>query len=232
MSAHTGDVGHERDAASDARPFSGQPYAGRAVSELRLTMKLSNNRLRRQREALGLSPKQASERAGVAYQAWLDLENLRAKPLGLSPGFGGRFGWRSTAVKIAASLGLTCEWLWPEEVLAVVDPVVVREIDAADLRPQLTGAQMLMLPAPSAETVAVDMETTDDAERLAAEMLELLSPREAKVVSMRLGLSSEPQSFEEIGEVFEVSRGRAGQIFEKAMGKMQRAAERKVVRRG
>lgn len=189
-----------------------------AVKELRLTMRVSNNRVRARREAMGLSAKAAAARAGIAHTTWCDYEGLRRSPYGRLPGFGGRIGWKPAAETIATALGVTVEWLWPETVLAVTNPTVVHEIDAADLRPQLTAAQLRALPE-SAESSAIEAEDRESMKLL----LDGLPDRERQAVEMRFGMDDgHEKTFVEIGAALGVCSGRAKQVVERGLGRIKR----------
>lgn len=86
------------------------------TKELRLTLKVRNNRLIRARESLGLGAMEASKRIGISYSTLLELENLKTSPLGR------RGSWRKPVLKVALFYGNTTDYFWPEAVMAVVEP--------------------------------------------------------------------------------------------------------------
>lgn len=195
-----------------------------AVKELRVTMRVSNNRIKRMREERGFSARAASTAAGVKYASWLDYEALRTKPFGCRRGFDRRLDWTVVAKKIAAFLGVTPDWLWPEATLAVVQPTVVAEIDAEDLAPQLVAAQIRpALPSPDEADA-----WKDDVRRL-ERCLRQLSPRGERILRDRFGLSHPERDGGEGGEKTTVevaaslgiSRGRVNFLESSAMDRLK-----------
>lgn len=186
--------------------------------ELRLTMKLSNNRIRAKREALGLSAREAAERCGVSVHTWYAYEALRAKPYGKQGGFGGEVGWTPSADKIAMLLGVTCEWLWPDQVLAVTNPKIEQEIDVEDLRPMLVAKQV-HAELPSPEQVQIERERAE----IVDEALQELRPIENYILRHRFGIDDDiPKTQKEIGELLEICGCRVGQIEARAIAKLRR----------
>ena len=66
-----------------------------------------------------------------------------------------------------------------------------------------------------------DMAINFDLKRIIKEALELLSPREAKVLTMRFGIGIADHTLEEVGRQFDVTRERIRQIEIKALRKLR-----------
>lgn len=187
--------------------------------ELRLTMRLSNNRIRAKREAMGLTAREAAEKCGVSFGTWYAYEALRAKPYGKQGGFGGEVGWTPSADKIAMLLGVTCEWLWPDQVLAVTNPKIEQEVSVEDLRPMLVSKQV-HAELPSPEQVQMDRERAEIVDR----ELQTLRPREAHVLMHRHGiLDGIPKTLDEIGESLGIGREYVRQIEVRALAKLRKS---------
>ena len=64
-----------------------------------------------------------------------------------------------------------------------------------------------------------------------ADVLKTLTPREAKVLSLRFGLDDgNPKTLEEVGKVFNVTRERIRQIEAKALRKLRHPSRSKKVK--
>ena len=69
-----------------------------------------------------------------------------------------------------------------------------------------------------------DMSINFDLKRIIKEALELLSPREAKVLTMRFGIGIADHTLEEVGRQFDVGRERIRKIEIKALRKLRHLA--------
>jgi|SRR3989344_1360093 len=77
----------------------------------------------------------------------------------------------------------------------------------------------------------IEVTETRDLARIFEELLEDLSPKEEKVVRLRFGIKEEKEhTFEEIGELFAVSRSRSRQILLKAFKKLRHPSRSKKFR--
>lgn len=186
------------------------------TKELRLTLKVRNNRLIKAREALGLGAREASKRIGVSYGDLLQLESLKLSPLGR------RGVWRPSVLRIAAFYGNTTDYFWPDAVMAVVEPERTVEVDAMDVA-RLGSNDVLTLPdeAASAEEM---LNHKEEAEFMLEYMTTLLTEREQNIVRLHFGLDGhDALTLQEIGEHDGgTSRERVRQILEGALGKLRR----------
>ena len=178
--------------------------------ELRLTMKLSNNRLRKRIAETKLTVPEAAELAEISHSLLCGYIALRVSPVDTQ----GR--WKGSALDLCDALTVSPEYLWPESVLAVISPTLVTEMDAADLAPQLLSTQMHAIPLLAEEVVGgKELRSILDAE------MKLLTPREEQILKMRYGYNEDPLDFMQIGERLKLSHERVRQVWVKATGKLR-----------
>ncbi len=185
------------------------------TKELRVHMRVSNNRMRKRREELGLTMTAASERAGVGLGVWSKYENLHDSPLQSRD----HRKWRPTALKMARVLGVPPEWLWPDSVLEIAVPSVVREIFASELRPGLTRAQM----APQL-TSPEEIMDRGQVNLTLEEAIAALPPKERAVLRKRFGFDStdgEGETLAVAGEEVDVGRERARGLEAMALARLR-----------
>lgn len=184
------------------------PVDAAMPKELRVEVRLRNNRLRTYREKLGLTQKQAAILSGVSIPAVAALENLNTQP------FGPR-GWTKAALGLAALYSSNPEDLFPAAVMSVENPVVWLEVDAAELVP-LLGATSADLALPPGDPVeASDLRECMDL------TLNMLTNIERAVIRLRYGLDGEKQTCENIAASVGVSRERIRQIEARALRKLR-----------
>lgn len=191
------------------------------VKELRLAMRVTNNRILNRREALGLTVEKAASLAGISMHTWYMLQSLNYSPLLSRGAKEKKIEWKPSAIAMARTLGVTPEWLWPESVLSIVKSSLVIEIDASELAPQLTSVQMRETPLlPSARIE--DQEQTSSLERA----MEGLYPIERKILRMRMGYDEESPdglNLQQVGDRFGLSRERIRQIEMRGLAKLRKA---------
>jgi len=168
------------------------------TKELRLTLRVRNNRLIAAREALGLSAREAAARMGVSYQRLLEYEGLRLSPLGAHN------SWKKAALRICAFYGATVEHFWSEAVMAVVEPVRTVEVDGMDVARLTAPVDLAALPSDvDVEDEFLRAEQSQKV-REGVEMLDKLDPRVAQVIRLRFGLDGEePKTLNEVGAVID-----------------------------
>ena len=106
-------------------------------------IRIRNNRLRRARLEMGLSQAALARAAGVSVMVLCALETLREDPRRWSnPGRSGKpaivIGWRKPVLVLSEYLGISPEDLFPEELNAIKQPRVEREVEVSTLL-ALTG---------------------------------------------------------------------------------------------
>jgi RNA polymerase sigma factor (sigma-70 family) len=181
--------------------------------ELRLSMRLSNNRIRTARQAQGLSVREACEASGVPVGVWYQYEALTCSPI--SPR---TRTWKPTADALALFLDREPEFFWPDAVLAIVSPLVVTELDAGDQRPELVAVQMRETPL-LADEVMSQAELQEGLRRA----MRKLSPREENILRRRFGIGSgDGETLHEIGDKWGISSTQVGSIESRALAKLRR----------
>jgi DNA-directed RNA polymerase sigma subunit (sigma70/sigma32) len=184
--------------------------------ELRISLKVSNNRLKRAREDLGLSSREAAKRIGMSYQELLKYEAMTKDPRS------SRNGILPSARRICAFYGATPDYFWPEALLAVKMLKAEREIAADDVH-----------LVPSGSLLELSSETASAEDRLEAHekrawllrRMEDLSPQEAQILRMRFGLDGEEHSLEAIGSMQGKSQRSILKTQQRALRKIRRLAE-------
>jgi DNA-binding XRE family transcriptional regulator len=174
-----------------------------------LTLRLRNNILKQFRQSLGMSAEQVAAAIGVSPGLYYRCEGLSWFPLRSSPG---EKQWKPSAILIARFFGVEPEEIWPDEVLMVTHPLLVREMSAAELGPLLStqqeGVSIGMLEAAPDEMIA----KYDLTERLDM-LLRSLSRIQEDVVRQRI---FKEKAFEEIAQSFGLTRARIQQIYYQA----------------
>jgi len=184
---------------------------GEKEKELRLTMKLSNNRLRKRIAETKLSVPEAAELAGISHGLLCGYIALRVSPIDTQ----GR--WKHSALELCDALTVSPEYLWPEAVLAVINPTIIAEMDAVDLAPQLLSSQIHPTPLLAEEAFA-----NEELRGALNRQMSLLKPRERRIMKMRYGYDEEPMDLGEIGKRIGLSRERVRQIEDRARDKLRR----------
>lgn len=179
------------------------------TAELELTMRLRNNRLKERRLALGMSQGELAAAAGVSLCGYRDLEGMKRSPR--------RWGrWRSIAVGLANFHSVMPEDLFPDSVLAVEAPIVVRRVNGDDLRRLLSTDQAKRLEAPG---VALERDEMREQIRKA---LAKINPRDAKALRLRFGLDDgRPRTLVEVGKALGVGPERARCLERRGLQTMQ-----------
>ncbi|MFA5186846.1 MAG: sigma factor-like helix-turn-helix DNA-binding protein [Patescibacteria group bacterium] len=175
--------------------------------ELRLKIRLYNNRLIRAREELGLSARDAAEKIGVEYGHLLRLEALKKSPYDsrtqeLTP----------TAKKILDFHGLSEDYVWPKEIARGIKQNYAKffEMSLDDAR-QLAGPERIELDG------------------FMGVLLEVLNCQERFVIGK---IFVEEEEKKQIAKLMGVSGTRVGQIERRAILKLRKAASFQISRMG
>lgn len=158
------------------------------MKDFELTLRLRNNQLKSRRLALGLTHRKLAELAGISHQAYMQLETMHRSPLC------GSGAWRKISRRLAEFYKVTPEELFPNAVLAVTKPVVVRELDTSEI------VDLLCLDAPESDPELL-LEKQEELEDLHEAICKL--PENQQVV-MRMRMSGD--TLEEIGQVLGKNR--------------------------
>ena len=160
------------------------------MKAFRVTIKLKNNRLTRLREELNMTGNDLAEAAGITASHYSAFENLKVQAFNSDTRT-----WKPSALKLAEFHGVSCEWLWPDEIRAV-------------------RAQTLQLEASAQELVGLppSFELEEHERRMVLEgAMTLLKPHEQKALEW----IREGGTLDDIGRtigVLPVSRERVRQI--------------------
>lgn len=170
------------------------------MKPFRAIIRLKNNRLIRLREELGLTCREAAEKIGIGYHTYWEFEALKRKSF--NPQLR---KWSEAATKIADFHGVSCEWLWPEEVRAVHAKVLMLEANAQEL---------VGLPP------NVALEQFEMTKVLGQLVEKVLRPREIEVLAQRIA-TDDPKTYEEIGDQYNLQKERVRQIESGALRKLR-----------
>lgn len=192
------------------------------VPELAVTLKVSNNRMKRLRLDLGLSTHEAAEDAGVSYFSWIALENMKRSPRGRGHRGSQYEDWTPTAKKVAKFFGAPPDEVFPEAVRRVTTSTVTRELSADDLAALIGRDEPPQLPDAALEV--------KDLSRLTGDVLdhvqERKGPRHRLALVMRFGLEgNDEHTLEDVGRHLLVHRERARQIISSALACIRRLTE-------
>jgi transcriptional regulator with XRE-family HTH domain len=188
------------------------------VKELRVMVRVKNNRLLERREKLGLTQVAMAEVIGVRKGNYCELENLRRSPVA-----GGV--WTEEVLQVAEYFDCEPEELFPDAVFSIKEPSVERRVDVGEILPLLSAnAEQRLLPPD--ERIEL-RELADGVEKA----LSALTPREEDVLRKHYGLGDgEAMTFDEIAESRsdECQGKRLFQVAGQAMGKMRKMVFRSI----
>lgn len=174
------------------------------MKTLRVDAKLRNNLLIKAREALGFqSAAEAARGLGLPYAMLVSYETLYRTPWRLDG------NWRPSAVTIAHAYKKRPEALWPEEIARVKQTHTSMEVDAPE---------SMFLEAP--ETPEEKL-LSDGRAEVVRNALDLLSPREQRVLNARFGLDGEERTLAEIGVELGCGSERVRQIEMRALNRLR-----------
>lgn len=180
------------------------------MKPLRVTVKVRNNYLLKAIEAAGYEPgAKVAEAIGISYMQLRDYVNMARAP------FDRNGAVREEVEKLINFLGVPFDELFGEEHSeALATNKAEREVFAEDV---FTG----LLDGTKRDPMMME-----DMKRCLGESMQALTVRERRVIDMRFGLGDETsKTFEEIGEVFGVSKDRIRQIEAKALRKLRSPAQ-------
>lgn len=160
-----------------------------------------------------------SRATGLNQSTIGDYLNLKRSALTL------RGGWRLSVLKIAETLKVIPEMLFPEQHYAT--PL---EKNSAEI--ELSSNDVYALMGKSYEDSLEDQLLEAQEYVGPEELLDTLGPREKKVIEYYYGINSmKEKSLSEIGEIFAVSRSRIAQIRDKALRRLRHPGRTKLIRR-
>lgn len=192
------------------------------LKEVRVEIRLKNNRLILMRERMGLTQLAAAKLIGVvcaeAPSSGIlgDYEALRSCPT--HP----RKGWKPTAIKIAKFYDVDPLWLFSEVVQQIRVPIKTLELGAAEVLALQTASERHGDPS-------LQIEQTQKNTAVQKAIAKTLSPREEQIIRKRFGLDigAEPMTYSEIADLCKISVERARQIERRALRRLRSARSSK-----
>lgn len=192
------------------------------MSDYRVEVRVKNNNLLRKLEEAGYSSigEFCRRNDKVSWNSTIgEFANLKKSPLN-------RYGKFLPIVEEICDI-LLCS---PEDLFSEVQLTTALESNRRTM--EVNEAEMQFMLETQKETLAIEHQVHN--ERLPGkieELLETLTPREAKVVAMRFGLGDYDREhlFHEIGKHFEVSSHRIKQIVDKALRKLRHPRRHEMV---
>lgn len=170
------------------------------MKPFRVLVRVKNNRLVRMREELGMSITAIADAIGVTASTVCAFENLKKSPIA-SDG-----AWVSVAIRIAEFHGVSPEVIWPDE---------VRRIRARAFQLEASAKELMALP-PSSEFEERELEQT------VARAMELLPPREVKILSCRL---QDEKTLRTVGKEMGISADRVLQIQNRGLRELRKSRD-------
>ena len=193
------------------------------MSDYRIEIKVKNNNLLRKIEECGYSSVgEFCRRNGkMSWASTIgELVNLKKSPLSAS----GQF---------LPIVNRICDILLcaPEDLFSEVQLTTAIESNRRTIK--VNEAEMQFMLETTADTPLLENQVDQD--RLpgkVAELLETLTPREAKVIAMRFGIGNDGQAhtLEEVGKVFDVTRTRIRDIEARALSKLRHPSRSDFIR--
>jgi RNA polymerase primary sigma factor len=156
-------------------------------------------------------PAYLTEVAGRVKRAYQQLQSARERA--------------PTAAEVADAVGISAERV---QLILELNQQVVSLEDLSryypELAPPLRLGQVATSPLPASP---VEATLKQDLNTRLQQLLEVLTPRERRVIMLRFGLGGEGEhTLEEIGKQFDLSRERIRQIEQAAMGKLRGSGRR------
>lgn len=184
--------------------------------DIRLIITIKNNRLLKEREALGLSQAKMAAFCDIDINLYGLLERLQKKPIGQNK------KWSKGALKIAKALNKPVGNIFPDFIKHVKVNKVEKEIDFKDMSNHISWGERAALPC---DEIYDGVELSKNID----ECLAKLTPTEERIVRLRFGLTEEgeTESLLKIGKKFGVTEEAIRQREKQAIKKLKRFKELK-----
>jgi len=137
------------------------------VNDLRLIVRVKNNRLVRFRESKGLSQKAMAEMCGISQTEYGGIENLITYPVAYG-------GWSESAKKIVSVIGVPEEVLFPEALTHIEKTRIEREVPLDHALPN--ASEVLKIGS------GYDKLELEEAKKIVLEVIERLPGEKVKKV--------------------------------------------------
>ena len=183
---------------------------------IRLEARLKNARLVGAKEILGLTSKDVAERVGMNYVHYLNCESMRIYP--------GK-GIQKKICDFYRNSGvfLLEEEVFPEELKELkpkrkyIGEKTIPKVKLLSLSTDKFDRKLLPIIEEEVEKKVEYNELRTELDKV----LSKLSHRQEQIIRMRFGIDEEPKTCEEIGKIFDVTRGRIQQIEAKMLGRLK-----------
>ena len=176
--------------------------------EFEVTISVRNNRLKKAREALGLSQKEFGVLLGISLQSVCALEGLRVRPMNPETG-----EWSALALRVSDVLETDPEELFPEAVRRMEKNRVVLELSANQAQALVGDGHRELLDTDDPETLLLRREGVEEIRTA----LVALPPRTRELVVNRF---FGDQAYKDAADG--LSRERSRQIIETGLSLMRR----------
>lgn len=184
----------------------------KTMKELEVTLRVSNNRLKQRRDAIGFSQAQLAEAVGISLCHYASFENLTSSPLSKKTG-----DWRKSVLKLAAFHCVDPKELFPPGVVNIKKPRSVRKLNAVEVIEFLHGRG-----PKNPELVEESQHSALAREEIKTSLKAGLTVREEKVLRLRFGLDdSEPHTLAQVADIIGVSSERVRGIENKALQRLR-----------
>ncbi len=183
---------------------------------IRLEARLKNAKLVGAKEVVGLTSKEAAERIGMSYVYYLDCESMRAYP-------GEEIQRKICNFYRNLGVFLLEEDVFPEELKEskpkrkYISEKIVPKVKLLSLSEDEFDRKLL----PVVEREVERKVEHNELREAVSEVLSKLPYRQEQIIRMRFGIDEKQKTCKEIGEIFEVSKGRIQQIEKKMLKKLK-----------
>jgi len=207
------------------------------MKELELTLTIRNNRLKARRLQLGLSQAALCKKVGIGQSRYGSLESLKRSPLVQIIGSWSKYKKATgddlvpckDAVALCKFYNVSFDELFPIATINVGKTKHVKEVDVNELLSLPKSFAPLLLTSNQEKSLKSPEEILSDKEEAEAVIaaMNVLTPREKRVLSYRVGLEQEngrryEMELREIGDELGASHERIRQIQEKGLAKLRK----------
>ena len=179
------------------------------MKDYRVTVKVRNARLMNALAEVGeVVGSKAALKIGISYAKLLALSNLKLAPI-------------DNEGNIIPEVLKLCDFTnkMPFELFSV-EQLVPLETNTAEIDMTAEDVEQLLIPSVGGgdpEKLLLDVQGIHKLH----ELVDTLTPRETKVIQLRFGFDCPDHTYEEVGQIFGVSRERIRQIEAKALRKLR-----------
>lgn len=198
----------------ETKRVEGDNQSANETFEVGIKQTLYHKQLRKMREALNMSQPEFAEAVDMSLPLYRQIELLQ------------RFPSEAQAEMIASYLDVDTRWLFPEWSASITD--IARQYP----REGSVTITPLMLASPEVLKLETEHSPEEAADRgilseRVAKFLEVINPRQQKIVRMRFGISpyEKTHTLEEVAQEFGCTRERVRQLEAKALKILEKHKE-------